>query len=104
MRKKMLSVLIAGMFLASSCLGCGSGTAEPDDYVTNEGYEVETGEEDANTSSEAESSNKIALENVKIAVLYISDPNEGSGYSYTHDLGIIGMQSNLGLSDDQIVR
>ena len=78
MRKKMLSVLIAGMFLASSCLGCGSGTAEPDDYVTNEGYEVETGEEDANTSSEAESSNKIALENVKIAVLYISDPNEGS--------------------------
>ena len=104
MQKRMLSVLVAGMFLISSCLGCGSGTAEPDDYVTNEGYEVEAGEEESNTSSEVEASNKIALENVKIAVLYISDPNEGSGYSYTHDLGIIGMQSNLGLSDDQIVR
>ena len=104
MQKRMLSILLAGMFLVSSCLGCGSGTAEPDDYVTNEGYEVEAGEEESNTSSEVEASNKIALENVKIAVLYISDPNEGSGYSYTHDLGIIGMQSNLGLSDDQIVR
>lgn len=104
MQKRMLSILLAGMFLVSNCLGCGSGTAEPDDYVTNEGYEVEAGEEESNTSSEVEASNKIALENVKIAVLYISDPNEGSGYSYTHDLGIIGMQSNLGLSDDQIVR
>ena len=31
-------------------------------------------------------------------------PAEGSGYTYTHDQGIIGMQKNLGLSDDQIVR
>ena len=37
-------------------------------------------------------------------MLYISDPDEGSGYSYTHDLGIVGMQENLGLSDDQIER
>ena len=29
---------------------------------------------------------------------------EGSGYTYTHDLGIQGMQQNLGLSDSQIVR
>lgn len=34
----------------------------------------------------------------------MSDPVEGSGYTYTHDLGIQGMQQNLGLSDDQIVR
>ena len=37
-------------------------------------------------------------------MLHISDPAEGSGYSYTHDLGIQGMQENLGLRDDQIVR
>ena len=40
----------------------------------------------------------------KRQVLHLSDPAEGSGYTYTHDLGIQGMQQNLGLSDDQIVR
>ena len=34
----------------------------------------------------------------------MSDPAEGSGYTYTHELGIQGMQKNLGLSDEQIVR
>ena len=42
--------------------------------------------------------------NIKVGVLHISDPAEGSGYSYTHDIGIQGMQENLGLSDSQIVR
>ena len=37
-------------------------------------------------------------------MLYLSDPSEGSGYSYTHDLGVKGMQENLLLSDDQIER
>lgn len=32
------------------------------------------------------------------------DPADGTGYSYMHDQGIVGMQENLGLSDDQIVR
>ncbi|MBQ2967712.1 MAG: BMP family ABC transporter substrate-binding protein [Clostridia bacterium] len=41
---------------------------------------------------------------LKIGVIHIGDPADGSGYSYTHDLGIQGMQKNLGLSDDQIVR
>ena len=39
-----------------------------------------------------------------MGVIHLSDPAEGSGYTYTHDQGIIGMQQNLGLSDDQIVR
>ena len=37
-------------------------------------------------------------------MVHITDPAEGSGYTYTHDLGIQGMQKNLGLSDEQIVR
>lgn len=45
-----------------------------------------------------------AKDNIKVGVLYISDPSEGSGYSYTHDLGVKGMQSNLGLKEDQIER
>lgn len=46
----------------------------------------------------------LIKEKIKVGVLYITDPNEGSGYSYTHDLGIKGMQENLILSDNQIVR
>ncbi len=40
----------------------------------------------------------------KVGVIHIGDPADGSGYSYAHDLGIQGMQKNLNLSDDQIVR
>ena len=39
-----------------------------------------------------------------LPIFHLSDPAEGSGYTYTHDQGIIGMQQNLGLRDDQIVR
>ena len=42
--------------------------------------------------------------NIKVGVLHLSDPEEGSGYTYTHDIGIQGMKQNLGLSDEQIVR
>ncbi len=41
---------------------------------------------------------------IKVGVIHIGDPADGSGYSYTHDLGIQEMQESLGLKDDQIVR
>lgn len=41
---------------------------------------------------------------VKVGVIHIGDPADGSGYSYTHDMGIVGMQENLQLDDSQIVR
>lgn len=40
----------------------------------------------------------------KVGVIHIGDPADGTGYSFAHDQGIVGMQKNLGLSDDQIVR
>ena len=101
MRKKIIGLLMAGIFIAINMTGCGAGSSEPDDYVTNEGYEVAPEETE---QTQADDSKAIAKEDIKVGVLYISDPGEGSGYSYTHDLGILGMQSNLGLSDDQIVR
>lgn len=85
--------------------GCGTGAVEPDDYVTNDGYEtVPDHAAVASADAEAGPAAKISAADIKVGVLYISDPADGSGYSYTHDLGILGMQSNLGLSDDQIVR
>lgn len=101
MRRKIAGFLAAGMLMAGSLAGCAESSAEPDDYVTNDGYESEPADIVQAKTDTAES---ISVEKIKVGVLYISDPAEGSGYSYTHDLGILGMQSNLGLSDDQIER
>ena len=87
-----LPVILICMVMLS---GCGSSKSI-DDYATNEGYEQNT---DVTGNGKG-----IAKENIKVGVLHISDPAEGSGYSYTHDIGIQGMQENLGLSDSQIVR
>ena len=88
--------------------GCGSQSKVPDDYATNEGYQTEKAdakdETETNTAETTAAAAGIAKEDIKVGVLYISDPAEGSGYSYTHDLGMQGMQENLGLSSDQIVR
>ena len=88
--------------------GCGSQSKVPDDYATNDGYQTEKADAKAdtetNTAETTAAAAGIAKEDIKVGVLYISDPAEGSGYSYTHDLGIQGMQENLGLSSDQIVR
>lgn len=103
---KQICMILA---LVGLLVGCGSQNNVPDDYATNEGYQTEKAEVKADTkadTSEADNtaSTGIAKEDIKVGVLYISDPDEGSGYSYTHDLGIQGMQENLGLSSDQIVR
>lgn len=107
MKKNRMGILLAGILAAGNLAGCGSATSEPDDYVTNQGYETAVSaaasEADMDTV-EAAGSNAIAKEDIKVGVLYISDPAEGSGYSFTHDLGILGMQSNLDLADNQIER
>ena len=87
-----LPVILICMVMLS---GCGNSKSI-DDYATNEGYQQNT---DVTGNGKG-----IAKENIKVGVLHISDPAEGSGYSYTHDIGIQGMQENLGLSDSQIVR
>ncbi len=110
-----------GAIFLSLCIcflsACGNNTI--DDHATNEGYESRTTatvedtsasnvtEGDGQSNKQAEASpekNNISKENIKVGVLYISDPAEGSGYSYTHDLGIQAMQENLGLSDSQVLR
>lgn len=83
--------------------GCGA-KQNVDDYATNKGYET-TNNSKTDKDSEAQSTGrKIAKEDIKVGVLHLTDPADGGGYTYTHDLGIQGMQENLGLSDDQIVR
>ena len=83
------------IFLFTFLTGCSNQTSaitNMDDYATNEGYESVT------------TSNKgIPNEQIKIGILLKSDSTITAGYTYTHDLGIQGMQNNLGLSNEQIV-
>ena len=46
----------------------------------------------------------IAVEDIKVGVVHIGDPADGTGYSFMHDQGIVGMQEAIGLTDDQIFR
>ena len=85
-----------------SCLtGCGSYKTY-DDIITNEGYDIHQDESDSDSTSYIGTA--IPKEDLKVGVIHLTDPAEGSGYTYTHDLGIQGMQDNLGLSSDQIIR
>lgn len=93
-------IITCSIFMA----GCAVH-ASPDDYAVNEGYEVK-GSSSKNTGSgnAGGGTSGIAKDKIKVGVIHLSDPADGSGYTYTHDIGIQGMQQNLGLSDSQIIR
>lgn len=98
--------LCALLLICGLLAGCGE--AQIDDYATNEGYtakdNVAAGQEQISDNGGQEQGKGIAAEDIKIGVVHLTSPEDGSGYTYTHDLGIQGMQQNLGLSDEQIVR
>lgn len=95
--KKLFSALLVSAMVLSLCACGGSTEAEKttDATETNEATEATEG---------TGVMPAIAKEDIKVGVIHITDPAEGSGYTYTHDLGIQGMQKNLGLDDSQIVR
>jgi basic membrane protein A len=91
MKKVLALVSVLAMVL---CLfaGCGSKSS--------------SGSSSSGTASTGSSTQSagVALKDIKVGVIHIGDPAAGSGYSYTHDQGIVEMQKNIGLTDDQIVR
>ena len=80
-------------------VACTNNT-QLDDYAVNTKSDVSSSKSKDDTSN----SKGISKDKIKVGVLHLSDPEEGSGYTYTHDIGIQGMKQNLGLSDEQIVR
>ena len=113
MNKKILAFLLAAVMMVSTA-ACSSSEPAASEASSEAPASSEAASEEA--SSEAASSEAadgeaagglfapVAKEDLKVGVIHITDPAEGSGYTYTHDLGIVGMQENLGLSDDQIIR
>lgn len=88
-----LTKIIAAISAAAVLMltGCSSNTAD-------------NGSADTASDSTSSAAIQYAKEDIKIGVIHIGNPADGSGYSYTHDVGIQDMQAALGLSDDQIIR
>lgn len=113
--KKFLSLLAVSAMVVSLC-ACGSKETPETDTAqaadTAQDADTAQSTDDGGTDAEEESGAQeatgvmpaIAKEDIKVGVIHITDPAEGSGYTYTHDLGIQGMQKNIGLDDSQIVR
>ena len=116
MKKKLLSVILSVSMVAAMLAGCGSAApteeAAVDEAAVEEAATDEATAEDAATETEDAAEGAaatglfpaVAKEDLKVGVIHITDPAEGSGYTYTHDLGIQGMQKALGLDDSQIIR
>ncbi|MEG0107532.1 MAG: BMP family ABC transporter substrate-binding protein [Lachnospiraceae bacterium] len=93
MKKKLLSALLAVVMVSSLVAGCGKK------------QQADSKDTKKDTKTESSSTFKaVAKEDIKIGVIHITDPAEGSGYTYTHDQGIVAMQEKLGLEDNQIIR
>lgn len=112
MKKKLLALMMT-VLMTVSLSGCGNDIIV--DVVTNDDVEMsgqditndtkETQEEKAEVAETNPAGLKtIPIEDVKVGVLYIGSAADTSGYTYAHELGIQGMVSNLGMSDDQVIR
>ena len=96
--KKFLSILLAAA-LAFSMAACGGAPAsEPESAPESAPSAVSE-----TASSEQTATGGIAKEDIKVGVVHLSDPSEGTGYTYTHEQGIQGMIKNLGLKPEQVV-
>lgn len=90
--KKYLGIILALTMILSLFTACGS-----------KGQQTEPESEGPEVSGEGVFP-AIAKEDIKVGVIHIGNPADGSGYTFAHDQGIIEMQKALGLSDSQIIR
>lgn len=89
MRRRVFSVLLSAVLMATTLTGCGGSADTADDAQT------------AQENPEKEDAG-ISKEDLKVGFVHIGDPSD-MGYTYNHDQGTQKMQENLGLSDDQII-
>lgn len=94
--KKLLSIILSLVLILS--LSACANEAAPEEPKA----ETPAAEEPA--QNETGVFPAIAKEDIKVAVIHIGNPADGSGYTYAHDQGIVGMQKDLGLDDSQIIR
>lgn len=109
--RKVLSVVLSAAMALSLCAGCSSTSGQETDAAKTEAAGAETtgesakAEENAGEEKAAEGvMPAVPKEDLKVGVIHIGNPADGSGYTYAHDLGIVAMQKAVGLEDSQIIR
>lgn len=95
MKKKILGALLSIAMIGTLFTGCGQQQEE---------VEKEASKKEESADKGGSGFEPVAKEDLKVGVIHIGDPADGSGYSYAHDLGIVEMQKELGLEDNQIIR
>ena len=94
MKKRIVSALLCVGMIASLMIGCGTPAAADTTPAAKEDTTA--------TEGEAATVEGIAVEDIKVGFVHVSDPSD-MGYTYNHDLGTIAMKEALGLTDDQII-
>ena len=100
--RKVVSVLLSAAMALSLCAGCSSSSSDTDTKAAEE-KGADAADTEAGEAAEGVMP-AVAKEDLKVGVIHIGNPADGSGYSYTHDQGIVAMQKAVGLEDDQIIR
>ena len=101
--RKVVSVLLSAAMALSLCAGCSSSSSNTADTKAAEEKGADAADTEAGEAAEGVMP-AVAKEDLKVGVIHIGNPADGSGYSYTHDQGIVAMQKAVGLEDDQIIR
>lgn len=108
--KKVFSVVLSAAMAMTLLAGCSSGAGTETTAAAGETVAEAAGESKAADATEGEVKAgegimpAIAKEDLKVGVIHIGNPADGSGYSFAHDQGIVEMQKAVGLEDSQIIR
>lgn len=98
--KKIISIILTLVLTLSLFTACASKQAAPEQPAAEKpAAEQPAAEPEAKGIFPA-----VAKEDIKVGVIHIGNPADGSGYTFAHDQGIVGMQKALGLEDSQIIR
>lgn len=96
--KKILRAVLG----LTACAAVLSGCSRKDTPATQVSFLRQP--EIVSPGEQAVAEKRIPKEKIKIGVIHLTDPAEGVGYTYAHDLGIQAMQENLDLYNKQIIR
>lgn len=101
--KKLISLISALTLVLTVSTACGSKAPTAPAVETPAAETPAEGITPVETKTEG-IFDSIAKEDIKVGVIHIGNPADGSGYTFAHDQGIVGMQKELGLEDSQIIR
>lgn len=107
--KKVVSLALTAAMALSLLAGCSPAPAQDttSGAVTEAAGGSDAGTGESGAAGEASGEGvmpAVAKEDLKVGVIHIGNPSDGSGYSYAHDQGIVEMQNELGLDNSQIIR